>query len=263
VTKEDFAARRAEAMRLSRDGRSLREIAEQLGVSKDTVFRDLKRAEREASRDEADMSRDSEATVEPLPRDTRDRVRQSGGADETPPPVSRDDHASAAEPSRQGGDTVRQTDATGETAPGAARATRPDLRSPVASPASDDMPGPGEVWRDSALPGSPAVERRTLTVTHDNDQRDDFAALSQTGATDEEIAAFAVSCLASAYRNARLAGLLPAGPFDVTAMTLRATGPARAVPRPGWWRRLWSASTRPFGRQRAWRVAVPLPAAAW
>ncbi|MGW7361999.1 helix-turn-helix domain-containing protein [Streptomyces sp. NPDC054841] len=45
-----LAERRATALRLCRDGLSLRAIADQLGTSKDTVSRDIKAAERDEAR---------------------------------------------------------------------------------------------------------------------------------------------------------------------------------------------------------------------
>lgn len=75
----DLAARQAEALRLSRDEQlSLREIGERLGVSKDTVSRDIKAAVRAEAKAAEQMSRDSTDTSQETPRD------DDGMSQETP-----------------------------------------------------------------------------------------------------------------------------------------------------------------------------------
>lgn len=49
ASRDTIAARRAQAAALSRDGASLRTIADRLGVSKDTIRRDLATASRDDS----------------------------------------------------------------------------------------------------------------------------------------------------------------------------------------------------------------------
>ncbi|MFI5973547.1 helix-turn-helix domain-containing protein [Streptomyces sp. NPDC051452] len=67
----DVARRRIEALRLSRESLSLREIGDRLGVSKDTVRRDIAAAEREEAEAAEETARDTGET--------------SDGSDETPP----------------------------------------------------------------------------------------------------------------------------------------------------------------------------------
>ncbi|MFK0172630.1 helix-turn-helix domain-containing protein [Streptomyces sp. NPDC090306] len=62
--EEDVARRRTEALRLSRQRLSLRDIGERLGVSKDTVARDIRAAKLDEAKRQTDMSRDTAGPVD-------------------------------------------------------------------------------------------------------------------------------------------------------------------------------------------------------
>ncbi|MFF8406935.1 HTH domain-containing protein [Streptomyces sp. NPDC015684] len=66
----DVARRRAEALRLSRSNLSLREIGEQLGVSKDTARRDIKEALREEEQTAAETSQETSCDTDPVSHET-------------------------------------------------------------------------------------------------------------------------------------------------------------------------------------------------
>ncbi|MER5909557.1 helix-turn-helix domain-containing protein [Streptomyces sp. NPDC001982] len=79
----DVAQRRAEALRLSRDGLSLREIGERLGTSKDTAKRDIAAAERDEARQAAETS--------PATPETNNEAPATPGPDDETPVASAED----------------------------------------------------------------------------------------------------------------------------------------------------------------------------
>ncbi|WP_432169353.1 helix-turn-helix domain-containing protein [Streptomyces sp. 1222.5] len=66
----DVARRRAEALRLSREKMSLREIGERLGVSKDTARRDIKEALRDEEQAAAETSQETACDAGPVSHET-------------------------------------------------------------------------------------------------------------------------------------------------------------------------------------------------
>lgn len=87
----ELAERRATVAQLSHDGASLRAIAEQLGISKDTAGRDLKAWERDSMRqpDRHDETPAAAAETGATPLATDDATDETHGATATETPTYR------------------------------------------------------------------------------------------------------------------------------------------------------------------------------
>lgn len=172
---------------------SHRALGERLGVSKDTVRRDLEAMAHDGARHAAP----------PAPQVTEGGA--AGGA-----PALQIVDGGAAEPAPGG--ATGGAPAPGDAAPhGAPVAQAVEGGAPEAAP--DDAAAP--------LPRRTTGGRLVLDLVDRPGLRRDLALLAQTGCTAEELVTTAVRVLATGYRQALAAGDVRAGqPFAVTGMSL-------------------------------------------
>jgi len=187
---------------LAEDGLSQRQIAKRLGISKDTVRRDLERATAEAAPG-------CEPPGEP---DTVDEPQASEAVVEESAPVPAPDDEPLGEPD--------------------------DAAALWGAPLDEPDPA-DEPWGEPVahLPRRVAHSRLEMDLAERPAMRRDLAVLAQSGRTVEQLVSQAVISLAFEYRRALARGdLLPGEPFLVTSVAMRPaprpaarTAPARGA----------------------------------
>lgn len=174
--------RRVAELRAAEPDLSLRQMADRLGVSRDTVTRDL-----------AEIDQDPAGTAPPAGR---------------PEPVAEASSAAGSATGAEAADPAPQVS-------GGGRTDQPVAGEASAAPVAQDRPPAG-------LPRRVAEPLAGIDVSQWPALRRDLAVLAQSGRSAEALVHQAVVALAYGYRQALDRGdLQPGQPFIVSGMTLR------------------------------------------
>jgi hypothetical protein len=196
--------RRVAELRAAEPELSLRQMADRLGISRDTVTRDLEAIDQEAA-------------------DNRPPAETPDPAAEAPSAGDAAEGAPVADPAPQ----VSEGGRSGSPSAGAVSAGQVPQERPPADEPDRVAQAPADEVAEPVADGG-AGQRLVIDLSRHPGLAEDLALLETTGATTAEVIDYAVDRLAATVRNARARGLLAEGQrFQVVNIRLRPLPVAR------------------------------------